>query len=67
MIAVSTVGDHKPHQMVIQSSLFTSAAIADWATVALAAEIEAVSDGLPTFRALRAEVASHLAIVTGSG
>lgn len=53
--------------MVIQSSLFTSAAIADWATVALAAEIEAVSDGLPTFRALRAEVASHLAIVTGSG
>ncbi|MES1956262.1 hypothetical protein [Salinisphaera hydrothermalis] len=44
-----------------------SAAIAGWANRALVAETEAVSDGLPAFRALRAEVASHLAIVTGSG
>lgn len=67
VIAVSTTADRKPHQMVIRCVPFTSAAITDWADAALAAETQAVSDGLPAFRALRAEVASHLAIVTGSG
>lgn len=67
VMAVSTVDDRKPHQIVIRCMPFTSEAVADWANDALAAETDAVSDGLSAFRALRAEVASHLAIVTGSG
>ncbi|MES1936219.1 IS1595 family transposase [Salinisphaera hydrothermalis] len=67
VIAVSTTAERKPHQVAIRCAPFTSAAIADWANEALAAETQAVSDGLPAFRALRAEIASHLAIVTGSG
>ena len=67
VMAVSTVDEGKPHQVVICCMPFTSEAVADWANDALTADTEAVSDGLPAFRALRAEVASHLAIVTGSG
>lgn len=33
----------------------------------LSADTQAVSDGLPALRALRAEIESHLAIATGSG
>lgn len=67
VMAVSTVDERKPHQIVIRCMPFTSEAVADWANDALAADTDAVSDGLPAFRALRAEVASHLGIVTGSG
>ncbi|AWN14236.1 Transposase [Salinisphaera sp. LB1] len=67
VMAVSTVDEGKPHQVVICCMPFTSEAVAGWANDALTADTEAVSDGLPAFRALRAEVASHLAIVTGSG
>ncbi|MES1935440.1 transposase [Salinisphaera hydrothermalis C27AD] len=67
VIAISTTADRTPHPVVIRCAPFTSAAIADWANESLAAETEAVFDGLPAFRALRAEVARRLIIVTGSG
>ena len=66
VMAVSTLDDHKPHQVVLRCVPFTSDAVADWANESLSADTDAVSDGLPAFRTLRAEVASHLAIVTGS-
>lgn len=67
VMAVSTVDGRKPHQVVIRCAPFTSKAVSDWANTALSADTQAVSDGLPAFRALRAEIAGHLAIVTGSG
>lgn len=53
--------------MVIRCLPFQSEAMRDWANTALAADTNAVSDGLPAFQVLRDEVESHLAIVTGSG
>lgn len=67
VMAVSTLDDRKPHQVVIRCTPFTSQAMADWANDALSADTEAVSDGLPAFRALGTEVASHRRLVTGSG
>lgn len=67
VMAVSTVDEGKPHQMVLCCAPFTSEAMGDWAHTALSPDTQAVSDGLPAFRALRKEVDSHLAIVTGSG
>src|SRR5680860_1607146 len=67
VMAVSTTDDRKPHQVVIHCMPFTSEAVRDWANESLSADTQAVSDGLSAFRALRAEVESHLAIVTGSG
>jgi transposase-like protein len=67
IMAVSTVDERKPHQVVLHCAPFTSEAMRDWANASLAADTEAVSDGLPAFRALREEIASHQAIVTGSG
>lgn len=67
VMAVSTTDDRKPHQVVIRCMPFQSEAVRDWANTSLAAETEAVSDGLAAFRVLRDEVASHLTIVTGSG
>jgi len=66
VMAVSTVDDRKPHQVVIRCMPFQSDAVRDGANSSLSAETDAVSDGLPAFRVLRDEVASHLAIVTGS-
>lgn len=66
VMAVSAVEDRKPHQVVIRCMPFQSDAVRDWGNTALSADTEAVSDGLPAFRALRDEVASHLTIVTGS-
>lgn len=66
VMAVSTVDERKPHQVVIRCMPFQSEAVRDWANTALSADTDAVSDCLPAFRALRDEVASHLAIVTGS-
>ena len=67
VMAVSTTDDRKPHQVVIHCMPLTSEAVRDWANESLSADTQAVSDGLSAFRALRAEVESHLAIVTGSG
>lgn len=67
VMAVSITDDRKPHQVVIRCMPFTSEAVRDWANESLSAETQAVSDGLAAFRALRAEINSHLAIVTGSG
>lgn len=53
--------------MSIRRTPFTSDLIADWANDSLAADPETVSDGLPTFSALRDEVTDHRAIVAGSG
>ena len=55
------------HHMVVRAMPFMSAAVADWANTALTAETVALSDGLPTFRALRAETADHTVHVAGSG
>lgn len=67
VMAVSTVGQGQPHQVVVRCAPFKSDAMRDWANAALSADAAVVSDGLPAFQVLRDEVASHLAIVTGSG
>lgn len=67
VMAVSTTDDRKPYQVVIRCMPFTSEAVRDWANQSLLAETQVVSDGLAAFRALRAEIDSHLAIVTRSG
>lgn len=67
VMAVSTVDEGKPHQLVLRCLPFQSQPMRDWANTALSADTQAVSDGLPAFRILREEVASHLSIVTGSG
>lgn len=67
VMAVSTTADRKPHQVVIRCMPFQSEAVRDWANTSLSVDTHAVSDGLPAFRVLRAEIQSHLAIVTGSG
>ncbi|MDA3919725.1 MAG: IS1595 family transposase [Salinisphaera sp.] len=67
VLAVSTTDKGKPHQVVICCMPFTSEAVRDWANKSLSTQTQAVSDGLAAFRALRAEVESHVAIVTGSG
>jgi len=67
VLAVSTTDDRKPHHVVVRAMPFTSAAVADWANTSLAADTVGLSDGLPAFRALRAEIAEHIVHVTGSG
>lgn len=67
VIAVSTVDERKPHQVVLRCAPFTTTAVRDWANTSLAAEAETVTDGLAAFRALRDEVASHHIVITGSG
>lgn len=67
VMAVSTVDENKPHQIVIRCIPFKSEEVQDWANTSLAADSEVYSDGLPAFQVLRNEVAEHIAIVTGSG
>ncbi|MGB7754888.1 MAG: hypothetical protein WBL23_02340 [Salinisphaera sp.] len=65
-MAVSTVAEHKPQQIVTRCMPFTSDAVPE-ANDARSPDTDAVSDGLAAFRALREEVASRFGIVTGSG
>jgi len=67
VIAVSTLDQDKPHQVVLHCTSFTTENIRDWANASLCGDTETVSDGLLAFRALREEVASHHVIITGSG
>lgn len=65
--AVQTTEDGKPVSVRLDRIVFTKEALEAWANKALAASAQVISDGLPCFKAIAGEVASHTAIVTGSG
>lgn len=67
VMAVSTVDGKKPHQLVARCTAFTSQAILDWSNATLSADTQAVSDGLPAFRAMASEIDTHQAIIAGPG
>lgn len=67
VIAVGTRGDDQPCEVVLRCMDFTKDNVSQLANASLAPEAHVLSDGLPAFRILRAEVAAHTAIVTGAG
>lgn len=65
--AVQTTETGKPICIRLDRIAFTREALEAWANKALAASAQVISDGLHCFKAVAGEVASHTAIVTGSG
>lgn len=65
--AVQTTEDGKPICVRLDQIAFTKEALEAWANKALATSAQVISDGLHCFRAVTGGVASHTAIVTGSG
>lgn len=65
--AVQTTEDGKPICIRLDRVAFTKEALDVWVNKALAASTQVISDGLHCFKAVAGEVASHTAIVTGSG
>ena len=67
MVAVQTTDDGQPVVARMNRIAFTKDAIQAWAHTALAASAHVISDALHCFKAVAGEVASHTAIVVGSG
>jgi ribosomal protein L37AE/L43A len=65
--AVQTTPTGQPLRVCLKKLEFTKEAIAQWATTALAASAQVVSDGLWCFQAVTASGARHERIVTGGG
>ena len=67
VVAVQTTDDGQPVVARMNRIAFTKDAIQAWAHTALAAAAHVISDALHCFKAVAGEVASHTAIVVGSG
>ena len=65
--AVQTSDDGRPWFIRLDRLAFTKDALDAWASKALAPTARVFSDGLHCFKAVANEVASHTAIITGSG
>lgn len=67
VVAVQTTDKGQPWLTCMNHIPFTKEALEAWANKALAASAQVVSDGLHCFKGMAGEVASHTAIVVGSG